>query len=379
MIILKTMNHKLTFTSLLLLLVFGAAAQKNSNNIVLVMPFCSKQILDNPNHSNAMLGNLCREYYQGALLAVDSLKQGDNNLRLSVFDTENDSLILVGLIKKQAFKEAHLIIGPVLQGGNKVMTDFAKGKDVVHVSPLMTFSKTRLNDPNFVAANPNLPNYAKLILQFIQQQEGSANIIVVSDKSGLDKSISGVLKQQQSQQKDLKIKTVEYVKGIDLQSVLIAGKVNHIIIASSNENVVKNSLHSIKDTSLFQSVKVYGFPQWLEFKNSEYTLWQQAHVHIATPFYVDYQNEQVKQFVERYRSVYFTEPTEAAFKGFDQILFFANQLDNNGAKMMNKIDGESFPVMHTTFKFVKQEDKSGYQNMYLNMLEIQHYKWVKKN
>ncbi len=373
------MNHKLIFSSLLLLFMFGASAQKNSTNIVLVMPFCSKQILNNPNHSNAMLGNLCREYYQGALLAVDSLKQAELNIRLSVFDTENDSLILVGLTKKPAFKEAHLVIGPVLQGGNKVMADFAKGKDVVHVSPLMTFSKTRLNDPNFVAANPNLPNYAKLILQFIQQQEGSANIIVVSDKSGLDKSISGVLKQQQLQQKDLKIKTVEYVKGIDLQSVLIAGKVNHIIIASSNENVVKNSLHSIKDTSLFQSVKVYGFPQWLEFKNSEYTLWQQAHVHIATPFYVDYQNAQVKQFVEQYRAIYFTDPTEAAFKGFDQLLFFANQLDRNGSKMMSKVDGESFPVMHTTFKFVKQEDKSGYQNMYLNMLEIEHYKWVKKN
>lgn len=341
------------------------------------MPFCSELTLQNPTNSNAMLGNLCREYYQGALIAADSLSAAGLSLQISVFDTENDSLVLVGLLKKQAIKDADLIIGPVLQGGNKVMSEFTKGKELYHVSPLMTFSKTKIQDPNFVAANPSLPYYAKLVIDHIKSVDPSGTIVVVSDKSSLDKTITTAIKQLQATQKVAKIRLVDYTIGMDVQPYIAALGNTHFILPTSSEATVKGFLHGVKDTSMFRTVSVYGFPQWLDFKSPEYVLWQQAHVRIATPFFIDYEHPEVKHFVSAYRERFYTEPTEAAFKGYDQLLFFGSGISNGGSKFLTKADTSN--ALHTTFKFTKQEDKSGFQNMFLNIIAIEQLRWVKKN
>lgn len=356
-----------------------ASAQKR-NNIVVLMPFCSKQILANPNHSNGQLGTLSREYYQGVMIAADSLERAEIPVNVSVFDTENDSMVLVSVLKKAALKDADVILGPVMQGGNKVMTDFVKGKDIYHVSPLMTFSKTKLNDPNFISANPDLPFYAKYILRYIRDDsKDSAQIIVVSDKSGLDKTMTAAIKLWAAQNKSIKIKFVDFAKGMNMQSALSATLPNHILIPSSNENTVNAALRSIKDTALFSGVNVYGFPQWLEFKNPDYILWQQANVRIATPFFIDYSRPDVKAFIKAYRERFYTEPTEAAFKGYDQFLFFAQHVDKDGKKLMSKAEGNPQQMLHTVFDFKKQDEKSGYQNCYLNILGIEELKFVKLN
>src|SRR6478736_6271073 len=107
----------------LLLMVGGSAtAQTRDNKVVLLMPFCSKLTLENPTNSYVQLSNLSREYYQGALLAVDSIKKLEIKLSLTVLDTQNDSVITANLMKKQAVRDCDLIIGPVLQGGNRVVS-----------------------------------------------------------------------------------------------------------------------------------------------------------------------------------------------------------------------------------------------------------------
>lgn len=376
------MTKPLFFTLLFSLLfsAFYATAQKRTNNVVLLLPFCSKQILANPNHSDAQLGNLCREYYQGALIAMDQLEKKQVPVRLSVFDTENDSMVTVNQLKKMQLKEAELIIGPVMSGGNKVLADFVKGKDIFHVSPLMTFSKTRLNDPNWISANPDLTIYGKLLYDHIHDQyKDSVNIIIVGDKSTLDKNVSPAFKLANTGNKLIKIKSVEYVKGLDLQPYLSTTLSNHIIIPSASENVVNGTLRAIKDTSLFSSITTYGFPQWLEFKTPNYYAWQQANLQIATPFYIDYTREDVKAFIEAYREKFYTEPSEAAYKGYDQLLYFVQELNENGKKFAKKMEGEPQQVLHTTFDFRSQEKESGYQNMYLNWIAIRDFKFVKLN
>ena len=101
-------------------------AQKKSNNISLVLPFCSKKIIDNPNCYDAQLGNMCREYYQGTLIALDSFERAHVPINLSLFDTENDSIALTKILLKPIFRESELIIGPVWQNENKMLANFAK-------------------------------------------------------------------------------------------------------------------------------------------------------------------------------------------------------------------------------------------------------------
>ena len=357
------------------ILVFGtlfSIAQKASNNIAILLPFCAKLTLENPNHSNIQLSNLSREYYQGALIASDSLSKLGSVFHVSIFDTENDSNITVGLLKKSQIKEADLILGPIMQGGNKVLSDFIKDKDVFHVSPLMTLSKTKFSDPDLMSPNPNLTNYPNLILKHYQTIAEPLTIIIVSDKSTLDKTITASFKQLQQKQKQLKIKVVDYSSSLDLKSELSHTKPNCLVVPSSNENIVNAILKNIKDTSVYSNMIVYGFPQWLDFKNPNYQLWEAIHVRIASPFFIDYQHLAVKKFIEAYRERFYTEPSEAAFKGYDQLLYFSTNLDRYGKKMLNNIVDKPQELLHTTYEFKKLDDKSGYQNMFLNFIGVEN-------
>lgn len=372
----QTFAKQLGLSCMLLMAGIVATAQTRDNKVVLLMPFCSKLTLENPTNSYVQLSNLSREYYQGALLAVDSIKKLEIKLSLTVLDTQNDSVITANLMKKQAVRDCDLIIGPVLQGGNRVVSTFVKEKNILHVSPLMTLSKVKYPDPNLISPNPNLSSYPKFIYQKIKEENrGEPSIIIISDKSALDKTITAAFKQLQTQQKGIKIKIVDYTPALDLKAFLLANQLNHIIVPSSSEPVVNRILKNISDTSLLSDCVFYGFPQWLEFKNPDYRIWESANVRIATPFYVNYEREEVKKFVSDYRERFYTDPTEAAFKGFDQVLYLCKGLDEYGLKMMQKMEGESVDMLGATFNYKKQEDKSGFQNTNIYFVGVKELKW----
>ncbi len=355
-------------------------AQKKSNNIAMVMPFCSKQILANPDCYDAQLGNLCREYYQGALIALDSFERAKVAVTLSVFDTENDSMTLLRILQKTQLKSSELIIGPVLQGGNKLMSGFVKETGVYHISPLMTFSKTRLDDAFWISANPDIPTYATFLYNYIvTQNHDSANIIIVSDKSPLDKNITTVLKQIIPKSKTVSIKFVEYERGFNMIKYLSQSLTNHIILPSSNEATVNGVFKNIKDTNDGFTMTTYGFPQWLEFKNMDYEVWQRMNVTVLSPYFIDYDNEQVKIFIESYRARFYTEPTEAAFKGYDQLLLFGMELATNGKNFISKMENKTFSTLNTRYYFKRQEEGASYQNYFLNVLKLEELKLRRVN
>lgn len=362
---------------LLVLASLNSLAQKKAANISVLLPFSSRYIMENANHPKAELGNLCREYYQGMLIAADSFEKAEVNIRLSVFDTEDDSLVTVGITQKTAFKESELIIGPVRLGGNKVVSTFSKSNNVYHVSPLMTFSKTKLEDPYWVSANPDLPSYATILFKEITKLQPEAKIIVVADKSTMGKSIGAAFKQLSVDKKN-HIKVVDYGAGFTITPHTLGNTNNHIIIASTNEQCVNAVLRSVKDTASVQGLHTYGFMQWFDFKNIEYPLLQRCNVFIASSFFVDYKQPAVKQFVLQYRERFKTEPSEAAFKGYDQLILLGYAVSERGKKCMEVMEDKTYPMLGTTYHFTKQKE-NWYQNMYINLLKFEEFGLKKIN
>lgn len=335
------------------------------------MPFCSKEIATNPNSHNAELGKLCREYYQGMHIALDSLNKVGDKIIFHVYDTQNDSLVTLKIIQKPEFKASNLIIGPVLQGGNKMLTPLCNDKKIYHVSPLMTFSKTRLNDKYWISTHPNLTSFAGILYNYIQAHFDTVQILVVSDRSSFDKHVGEGFKSLSPSSKKIIIKTVSYTPTLDVNPFLSATRHNILVIPTHNEQVANNILYQMKDTSMYRNLTCFGFQQWLDFKNADIELWQSRNVIFATTFYIDYANPATRKFIETYREKYGTEPSEAAYKGYDQGLLFIGKRVKKGKDFMEKIADSTFHSIHTPYQFVKQ--KSGaYHNNILNFIHFQN-------
>jgi len=350
-------------------------AQQNLN-VALIMPFCSKQIAADPRSENAELGKVCRSYFKGMKLAMDSFNTLGYKISLNVYDTQNDSVVMAKLIAKPAFRESELVIGPVLQGGNKMLTGFANEKKVYHVSPLMTFSKTRLNDEYWISSNPDLPSFADLVYEHLVSLNDTLNVVVVSDQSSLDKNFTPAFKKIAGQKK-IKVKYVAYAPTLDINMYLQPAQHNVVIIPTATERIANGVLYAIKDTTILPRLTTIGFQQWFDFKNADLQLWSNKHVRFASTYFVDYADPAVIRFVEQYREVYSAEPDEAAFKGYDHALLYIGERYKNGNDFMKKLADKKYKACHTTFRFVRAKEGGAWQNNWLNFLELNEGKLQK--
>jgi hypothetical protein len=333
------------------------------------MPFCAKEINQNPNHKNAELGNACREYYQGLLIAADSLKNVGFNLEISVFDTEKDTIKFKRILNHDAVQNADFIIGPVIKEGQLMMQNFKNIKNAYHLSPLFTFTKTKINDERVISAYPDLTFYADYFVNYLNNNASVGNIIVLVGKDFSDKALANYIKQIVKPEFPFKVKQIDLLKMTDFYKNLSNEKENFIFIASDDENQINAALKNIADTSTTFKMKTFGLRKIIDFNiiNTEY--WLKSNLHIITPYYINYKNNLTKKFIETYRNYYETEPNEYSYMGFDQFIMSISTfvLTNSNFKDLNKLT--PFTLIANKYLIMKKNNLAGLQNSFLHVLK----------
>jgi hypothetical protein len=80
------------------------------------------------------------QFYEGVLIALDSLQNSGMDVVLHVFDTQNNIDTTRLFIQNPGFRSSDLIIGPVHQGIQKVVADAAANYRIPMVSPIAASS-----------------------------------------------------------------------------------------------------------------------------------------------------------------------------------------------------------------------------------------------
>lgn len=354
----------------LFLLYFQSIAQNKSLiKIALLMPFCAEEINQNPNHKNADLGNACREYYQGLLIAADSLKNAGFNIEITVFDTEKDTVKFKKILNNEAVQNADFIIGPVIKEGQLMMQNFKNKKNAFHLSPLFTFTKTKINDERAISAYPDLTYYADCFVNYLNKNSSVGNIIIMVGKDVSDKSLSNYIKQIVKPEFPLNVKQIDLSKVGDIYKNLSKENDNFIFFASDDENQINAALKIIADTSNTFKMNTFGLRKILDFNiiNTEY--WLKSNLHIISPFYINYSDLLTKKFIETHRNYYETDPNEFAFVGYDQfIMALSTFTQTNGSfKDLNKTATHS--LLANKYLLKEKNNASGLQNSYLHILK----------
>ena len=94
------------------------------------------------------------EFYEGALIALDTLERLGIKLNIHVFNHLKDSLSTAMLLQKEEIKKSDVIIGPVFNESLKAAAAVAKNQEVYLVSPLSPSNMFTDSNKYFVMANP---------------------------------------------------------------------------------------------------------------------------------------------------------------------------------------------------------------------------------
>ena len=109
-------------------------------------------------------------------------------------------------------------------------------------------------------------------------------------------------------------------------------KENVLITIINSEAVISNYVRYFNNITDKYSLTVYGMPAWNNFDNIEIDYLQNLHLHLFSPSLVNYERNDVKQFVQKFRTNYKTEPDKFAFQSFGKTLV----LNNDGSQIQMK-------------------------------------------
>ena len=128
----------------------------NRIQVALLLPFMTNETTQSSATSRFV------EYYEGLLLAVDSLRNMGTSIELSVYDTGNGTKKVKEILKEDALSNANLIIGAVQNDQIGLIADFAQKHNIKYVIPFTSKNDDVLSNANVYQVNtPHSYLYSK--------------------------------------------------------------------------------------------------------------------------------------------------------------------------------------------------------------------------
>ena len=336
-------------------------APKEEVNVTLILPM--KASTESVSRNNM-------DFYSGVLLAVKDLADAGISTQLNVYDSSDETHPIVS----EDIDESDLIIGPVSSTDLRMLLESDTDPRMV-ISPLDSRAEElAYRHSNFIQVpTPQMSQYKDIMNWIREDSMPGDTLIMIKEKTA--RQTDGVKQMiQAADSSGLTFIPFSYsiLEGRDitepLTSLMTATGVNRVVIASESEafvnDVVRNLsilLYNKLNVVLYAPARIRNF-ETIEVENLHKTA-----AHISLGYLIDYDSQQVKNFLLKYRALYNTEPTQYAFQGYDIATYFIGMCGRYGSHWSRKIDDGQTQMLQSTFMFVPAEN-GGYVNQGIRRL-----------
>jgi len=326
--------------------------------------------------------NSCRmlEFYEGIVMAADTLRKSGMSFDLYVFDTGRDVNKVQKILERPEMKVMDLIIGPVYPQDLEVVAAFAKENEINIVSPLSANEDVVKFNPYVFQVSPSSNSQVlQACLYLIKHNTSKLFILHNGTKAGEDIVRSFKTEFAQASETlgytDAVLTEVNYkTDKIDGLKLAMQEDAENVIIVPSNDEVfvnkIMNTLNAITGT---YNIVLWGMPSWQKFSNLELEYLPKLKMHYYNPFYIDYQNTKVLSFIHKYRVVFKTEPSQYSFQGYDVMNYFMNAMKSYGRNFQYCVDAQELKPfekgLQSKFRFSRTNNYGGFENVGLYILK----------
>lgn len=302
------------------------------------------------------------EYYEGVLIALDSIKKLGISVTMNVIESNNDSAS-TNISKIQT--NTNFIIGPVFPKTFPAAAGFAKRHAIPIISPLATEETNSLN-PFVIQMNTPQKYRFKAMVDYIIEHNENCHVCILYNSETLEKKNSTQCKAAFNAQKGkLDAKHISFEEmcypnsgSAGLDRAVTKKEKTIFIVLSRQQAFANNIVTKIYQASKAHSVELWGMPQWEHYENLELDFLYDLNFKLVTSGEINYNSPRVNKFITTYRERYNTEPTKFSFQGFDQTLFFIKHYatSTNFISELQSIENED--GLHDSFNFVKKDGSS---------------------
>jgi len=327
------------------------------------------------------------EYYEGFLLAVDSLKHEGVNINLHVFDTGERTASLDALLAKPELKQMDIIFGPGHAEHVKPISDFCQENGIRLVIPFTSKESEVFTNPHIYQINtPQSYLYAQ-VYKLFADQFAAYNIVFIEINDGKDKIdyIKGLKLELDTRgigHKTIPMpEIVEETKGTgeDKEEVItVPGLTNaldstkhNIIIPTSGTNTALTQLLPliqlvVRTDEVPYQVHLFGYPEWQKYYNDHLQAFYELDTYFYSSFYTNNLLPSSKAFHNKFRSLFNKEMhltyPKYGMLGFDTGYYFLRGLSRYGSKLEENLPKYDIVPVQTGFHFERVNNWGGFIN-----------------
>ncbi|MBQ9471397.1 MAG: LysM peptidoglycan-binding domain-containing protein [Bacteroidales bacterium] len=340
-------------------------------NIAMLLPFTQPSSTDLGGDAGAKRRTSATtqstlEFYEGFLLAMDSMKRSGVSVNLSVYDTKKQPVEVAAIVRGGALQRADLVVGPFFIDELLPLAHYAADAGINLVSP-------SYNGPTPMPSGTITINqtFREQFAAFVGRLElnPELNYVAVYDAGSTYTSAhrycDSLLRLKFAQ---AGIPLHRYAHTMSQNSAVAQDSLsrrmsmqrhNIVIVPSEDEPFVSEILGNIYGVKNQLSLKttVYGPARWMRMKNIATEYLYNIGLHIYSPFFIDYTKPAVRQFVGDYREMYRAEPSQLSFLGYDLGLYLLGALRTYGAQQLRTfLPMYSSPSLQMNCAFRRADD-----------------------
>ena len=293
------------------------------------------------------------DFYSGVLMALRDLEKEGVKTTLNVFDLQ------AGIPSSFELGKNDFILGPITSNDLTTILGVTGGQVPV-VSPLDQRAGDLADTHEGLIQAPSsaTSQYADLAAWAAEDCVRGDQIILVTEKSSNGSTAPAVGVRDALLAAGTAFEGVSWTQGegrslpASLTARLTKSGVNRIIVASEKETFVSDLVRNL-GILLGRGYKIvlYAPSRVRTFETIDSSNYHQCFLHICSPYFADYETENVRAFVRRYRALYRTEPSQFAFQGYDLTRYFANLVAKYGNRWTRALGQVNGSGIHTDFHF----------------------------
>ena len=304
------------------------------------------------------------DFYCGALLAVYDMANTGIDCKLSVYDIHNNDT----QFGMENLAGSDVIIGPVSTADLTRLFNVIGDKTLV-VSPLdPRAEKLTVSHSSMVQIpTPQSTQYRDLVKWIEEDYSNGDKAVMITEKGARQSTITSVMKEAMDSS-SIAYNTFSYsiLEGRDvlepLTNLMSVEGTNRILIASESEAFVNDVVRNLNlliynniDITIYAPSKIRSF-ETIEVENLHKTA-----MHVSLAYYIDYEDQKVKDFLLKYRALYNTEPNQFAFQGYDVARYFLELCSKYGENWREHIENYDVNTLQSSYK-IRKQPIGGYLN-----------------
>lgn len=303
------------------------------------------------------------EFYNGVMMAIDSLKKENFDVEVWIFDSEKKGQSISSLTNELKQLNLSLIIASFNSGTiQKAISDFSLLNTVPVISETFPSNNYLSGNPFFAMVNPTWKTHIEAISNYVNRTATGKKIIIVKKTGASEDKILQQFNSAKNQNKIPDFLTMEVNEDFNDTAIIAnldSTKQNVVICGSLNESFGKNLIVALNNAGKNYEIEAIGMPTWNGLNGTMGKVSNNISLTISTPYNFMRSNNRIASLAKNYKAKFNANPGDMVFKGYESMYHFTKLLITKKTDFINNLSSGSYTVFNSfNFQPVKSNETS---------------------